>query len=439
MRFVFTRLFYALLAAGFIPLSLSWGRPALRWATLAYDVALLLVALIDARTSRWPKGLSIEREFGGRFAVGAETEVRLNVLNNTPHPLTIKIKDEYPPEMKLAGLREARLRLEAQTSAALVYGLTPPRRGHFKFGLIAVRYVSRLGLVWCQTETGAHSEVKVYPNMRRAREAELKALGARSLVASHRKTSWRGEGREFESLRDYVRGDELRHISWTATARRGKLTTRQYQIERDQTIIIAMDAGRLMTARIEQETKLDSAVHATLALMSAAARGGDNAGLVVFGRRIRNYLPPERGREHMDAALEALHDVEPEMIEPSYARAFEFIAANCKRRALVVVLTDLVDEEGSRELLTSLRILRPRHLPLVVTIADRDLKAAVRDVPSDARNLFTQSVAEEIMYQRETALRLVESQGGLALDVTAAALAPSLLETYLRVKERGLL
>jgi uncharacterized protein (DUF58 family) len=281
--------------------------------------------------------------------------------------------------------------------------------------------------------------VKVYPNLRRAREAELKALGARSLVSSHRKTSWRGEGREFESMRDYVRGDELRHISWTATARRGRLTTRQYQIERDQTILIAMDAGRLMTARIEQETKLDSAVHASLALLSAAGRGGDNAGLMVFGRKVKTYLPPGRGREHLDAALEALHSVEPEMIEPSYSRAFEFIAANSKRRSLVVLLTDLVDEEGSKELLTSLRLLRPRHLPLVVTIADRDLKMVVRDSPSTVRDLFTQSVAEEIIHQREAALRLVESQGGLALDVTAAALAPSLLEKYLQVKERGLL
>jgi uncharacterized protein (DUF58 family) len=191
-------------------------------------------------------------------------------------------------------------------------------------------------LIWCQTKVVEPVTVKVYPNMRRAREAELKALGARSVVSSHRKTSWRGEGREFESMRDYVRGDELRHISWTATARRGKLTTRQYQIERDQTILIALDAGRLMTARIEQETKLDSAVHATLALFSAAARAGDNAGLVVFGRRIKSYLPPSRGRDHIEAALEALYAVEPEMIEPSYPHAFEFIAANSKRRSLVV-------------------------------------------------------------------------------------------------------
>ncbi len=439
MRFVFSKLFFLLVAGSLVLLSLSWGRPWLRWIALAYDIVLIVVAIIDARRSTLPNTLRITREFSGRFAVGAETEVHINVQNAGPHPFSLVVKDEFPPQMKLSGLREANLRVDSQSSLALVYGLTPPKRGRFEFGQIAVRYLSRWNLVWRETKAGEAVSVKVYPNMRRAREAELKALGARSLVSSHRKTSWRGEGREFESMRDYVRGDELRHISWTATARRGKLTTRQYQIERDQTILIAIDGGRLMTARIDQETKLDSAVHAALALMSAAARAGDNAGLLVFGRRIKSFLVPSRGRDHMDAALEALYGVEPEMIEPSYSRAFEFIAANSKKRSLVVLLTDLVDEEGSKELLTSLKLLRPRHLPLVVTIADRDLKSVVSEAPETARDLFTQSVAEEIMHLREAALRLVESQGGLALDVTAAALAPALLEKYLQVKERGLL
>ena len=439
MRFVFTKFFYLLFALAFLPLSLSWQLPWLRWLALGYDVLLLVVALIDARSSDLPKSISISRHFGGRFAVGAETEVKIQIQNSSNRPITVVVKDEYPPQMLLNGLREGSVKIEAQSSATLIYGLTPPRRGRFEFGQIAIRFRSSLGLVWCQTKVEKPISVKVYPNMRRAREAELKALGARSLVSSHRKTSWRGEGREFESMRDYVRGDELRHISWTATARRGKLTTRQYQIERDQTVLVALDAGRLMTARIETETKLDSAVHATLALFSAAARAGDNAGLVVFGRKIKTFLPPGRGRDHIDSALEALHAVEPEMIEPSYARAFEFIAATSKRRALIVLLTDLVDEEGSKELLNSLHLLRPRHLPLVVTIADRDLKAVVRETPGSVRELFTQSVAEEIIHHREAALRLVESKGGLALDVTAAALAPALLETYLRVKERGLL
>jgi uncharacterized protein (DUF58 family) len=439
VRFTFSKLFYALLAVGFVPLSLSWGRPWLRWATVVFDVALVVAATLDARSSALPEGVDVSRETAGRFQIGAATEVRVRVENRTGREMTLRVKDEHPPEMALAGEREARVRIEPRSSAALVYELTPPRRGVFEFGRIAVRFPTRLRLAWREAYAGGPLPVKVYPNLRRAREAELKALGARSLVAARRRAQWRGEGRDFESLREYVAGDELRHVSWTATARRGRLTTRQYQMERDQTILVALDAGRLMTGRVEGESKFDSAVHAALALMSAAERGGDMAGLVVFGRRVEAYVPPGKGRAQTEAVLEALHSIEPRMIEPSYARAFEFVAAHCRRRALVVLLTDLVDEEGSRELLSSLSILRPRHLPLVVTIADRDLRSVLNEPPADARSLFAQSVAEEITHQREAALRRVEARGGLALDVTTAALAPTLLETYVRVKERGLL
>ena len=137
MRFVFTKLFYLLMSLGLVLLSLSWGRPWLRWAALLYDVALLALAIIDARRSRLPAGVRVTREFSGRFAVGAETEVHINVQNAQPHPIALIVKDEYPPQMKLSGLRNAHLRIDGQTSAALIYGLTPPKRGRFEFGQIA--------------------------------------------------------------------------------------------------------------------------------------------------------------------------------------------------------------------------------------------------------------------------------------------------------------
>lgn len=440
MRFVFSQRFYILLALGVVPLSLSWSLPGLRYAVLIFDAFLVAAAITDYFTSRGlPAGFAVSRGFDKRFAIGDPTRVTLVFENASPRLLLVRVKDEYPPEMIVGDGREAEFELGPQAHAEFYYDLTPPKRGRYDFGKTAVRFLSRFSLVWCQTELGEAESVKVYPNMRRAREMELKALGARSFLAIQRRAVRRGEGREFESMRDYVRGDELRHISWTATARRSKLTTRQYQIERDQTIIIALDAGRLMTGRIGSETKFDTALHACLALMSAAGRAGDNCGLVVFGRRVRKYLPPRRGVEHMDAVLETLHDMEPELIEPSYARAFQFIASNLKKRSFVVILTDLVDKESSKELINSLKLLRPRHLPLVATIGDRDLNAAVSHSPRDIKDVFTQSAAGEIIHEREAALRIVETLGGLALDVTAQTLAPKLLETYLRVKERGLL
>lgn len=440
MRFVFSRRFFILLAIGFVPLSLSWNFPELRTAVFVYDILLILLAITDYFVSRkLPEELTIRREFDRRFAIGDTSKITLRIENRSAKTFLLNIKDEFPPEMKLSEKREAKFTIEGQRSAEFSYNLTATRRGKYQFGRTAVRFFSRFGLVWCQDYLNESENVKVYPNMRRAREMELKALGANSVLAMRRKAIRRGDGREFESLRDYVRGDELRHISWTATARRGKLTARQYQIERDQTILIALDAGRLMTGRIGDETKFDTAIHASLALMSAAARGGDNCGLLVFGRKVKKFLPPKRGVEHLDAVLESLYDLEPELIEPSYSRAFQFIAANSKKRAFVVILTDLIDKESSKELLTSLKLLRPRHLPLVVTIGDRDLNKTVGEIPKELKDVFVQSAAEEIIHQRESALRLVETIGGLALDVTANTLAPRLLETYLRVKERGLL
>ena len=440
MRFVFSRLFYILLAAGLIPLSVSWQMPFMRTVVVAFDAILIALAVIDYFISKnLADKLAARREFDKRFAIGDASEVRIVVSNTNDRDLFLRIKDEYPPGMRLEERREAEMYLDAHETGEFSYLLTPPKRGKYEFGKTAVRFRSKLNLVWCQASLGEPQTVKVYPNMRRAREIELRALGARSFLAIQRRAVRRGEGREFESMRDYVRGDELRHISWTATARRNRLTTRQYQIERDQTVMIALDGGRLMTGRVGDETKFDTAIHASLALMSASARAGDNCGLAVFGRRVKKYLPPKRGLEHIDAVLEALHDMEPELIEPSYARAFQFIASNSKKRAFVVILTDLVDKESSKELINSLKLLRPRHLPLVVTIGDRDLNTTVSKRPENIKDVFTQSAAEEIIHQREQALRLVESLGGLALDVTTQTLGPKLLETYLRVKERGLL
>ncbi len=440
MKFIFSGRFFVLLALGIVPLSLSWTVPLLGYAVLGYDVLLIGAAIADYFFSRnLPLEFRLKREFSSRFAFGEKTSVSILIDNASPRAFNIRLRDEYPPTMTLVESREASFTVPGQGTAEFSYHLIPPKRGVYDFGKTAVRFLSRLGLVWCQTDLGEAQTVKVYPNMRRAREIELRALGARSFLAIQRRAIRRGEGREFESMRDYVIGDELRHISWTATARRSRLTTRQYQIERDQTIVIALDAGRLMTGRIGGETKFDTALHASLALMSACARAGDNCGLVVFGRRVRKYLPPRRGVEHIDAVLEALHDLEPDLIEPSYARAFQFIASTLKKRAFVVILTDVIDKDSSSELINSLRLLRPRHLPLVTTIGDRDLNAAVSSIPADIGDVFTQSAAEEIIHHREAALKLVESLGGLAIDVTTQSLGPKLLETYLRVKERGIL
>jgi uncharacterized protein (DUF58 family) len=439
LGFVFTARFFALLGIGLGLLSFGWVSESAIYLTALYDALLFALAWLDYFACERAEKFLIERNLENRFSMGAENPVKITVTNRARRTVTFIIKDEYPPQMELMSPREVRLTVPPARSRTWSYHLLPTARGDYSFADTAVRFRSPLGLVWRQVKYPTACTVRVYPNIREAQKNELYAHRNRELKHGQRRSRLRGQGREFESLRDFVLGDEIRHICWAATARRGKLITRQYTVERSQNVLVALDAGRLMTARIGQLTKLDTAINATLSIAYVAVAGGDNVGLMVFSRSVLSFLPPRRGRDQINRVMEALYNVEPQMIEPSYRHAFNFISTNCHRRSLVVILTDLVDRDASAELLAYASKLIPRHLPLIVTIADSNLRALVRMRPATPADVYQQSVAEEILRQREEALSHIRQLGGLALDVPAGNLSFELVNKYLEVKERGLL
>lgn len=448
---IFTKRFFILFALGVLPLIAVWttfaSQTNLKWVLIGYDLLLMALAFVDYKLTEKDAQLKVRRVMPRRFMIGEENEVQLHITvklaRRRSRAPVFTIKDEYPPELELRGERlltaKTRRSRSGEAEATAGYKLYAASRGDYGFGDVSLRWRSPLGLVVKQVSLPAAESVKVYPNINEAKRYELFAQRNRQMMAGMRRTRLRGQGREFESLRDYVLGDELRHISWTATARRGKLTTRQYQIERNQNIVVMIDAGRLMTSRIEHLSKLDHAINAALAIGYVATSGGDNVGLLVFNRQVVSYLPPQRGHSQLSAMTEALYSVKAQMIEPSYARAFQHLSQNCKRRSLVVILTDLVDRDASAELLAYTAALLPRHLPLIVTIGDNDLRALVSTEPKIVADVYKQSVAEELLQQREEALARITELGGLALDVQAVQLSFQLVNKYLEVKERGLL
>jgi uncharacterized protein (DUF58 family) len=439
LRFVFSSRFFVLVAAGLLLLTLGWLNRGMLYLIIVYDVVLIATAVADYLLSERAGAFRVEREMEERLAMGAENEVTIRITNRARRKISFIVKDEYPPEMELVSPREAQLTIPAGRSRSWRYAVLPTARGKYGFGNTVVRFRTRFGLLWHQLTFPTAAEAKVYPDIREARKHEIYAHRNRRPEPGLRRMRVRGQGREFESLREFVIGDEIRHISWAATARRGKLITRQYTIERSQNVVVLLDTGRLMTARIGKLTKLDHAVNATLSIAYVAAAGGDNVGLVAFSRRVVSYLPPRRGRDQINRLMEALYSLEPEMNEPSYKRAFNFFSANCHRRSLVVILTDLVDREASAELLAHASQLIPRHLPLIITIGDTDLRELVRARPASSSDVYRQAVAEEILRQREEALMRIRHAGGLALDVPAGRLSLELVNKYLEVKERGLL
>ena len=444
---IFTRRFLFLFALGLAPFLVlwwGWGQISLaRWSLLIYDLGLGVLAAIDWKRAEDPSTWEVSRILPTRLMLGEENQILIAVSMPPGRPLTLQIKDEYPPELEWRGespliVPTRRRGLHGQKAEA-GYRLYAGNRGDYHFGDIVFRWAAPWGLVIKQARHPAAAHCKVYPNLNEARRHELSARRNRQLLLGSRRSRLRGQGREFESLRDYVPGDELRHVSWTATARRGRLTTRQYQVERNQSIVVMIDAGRLMTSRLDRLTKLDHAINAALSIGNVATSGGDNVGLLVFDRQVVNYLPPKKGHAQLLAMLEALYNVKALMIEPSYARAFQYFSRYCKKRSLVVILTDLVDRDASAELLAYTTALLPHHLPLIVTIGDNDLRAMVGRPPADVREVYRQSVAEELLQQREEALGRIVELGGLALDVPAGELSLHLVNKYLEVKERGLL
>jgi uncharacterized protein (DUF58 family) len=439
LNFTLASRFFLLLAVGFAFLSLGWVDRTLLYTTLLYDLGLIVMAIADYFKSEQTRDFKVERELDSRFAMGSSNVVTIKITNRARRLIPFRIKDEHPSQMELTSAREVTLSVPAGRSREWTYELLPTARGKYSFGDTAVRFRSKWGLLWKQLTYPTACDVKVYPDIGEAKKNELYAHRHRRPEPGLRKMRVRGQGREFESLREFVIGDEIRHISWPASARRGKLITRQYMIERSQNVVILLDTGRLMTARIGKLTKLDHAINATLSIAYVAASGGDNVGLLAFSRRVISYLPPKRGRDQVNRIMESLYSLEPQIVEPSYARSFNFFSSSCHRRSLVVILTDLVDRDASAQLLEYTSKLIPRHLPLIVTIGDTDLRELVKNRPSSSADVYRQSTAEGILRQREEALSRIHHLGGLALDVPAGRLSIELVNKYLEVKERGLL
>jgi uncharacterized protein (DUF58 family) len=249
----------------------------------------------------------------------------------------------------------------------------------------------------------------------------------------------RGEGRTFESLRDYVQGDEFRHIDWKATARRQKPMVREYELERHQNVFLMVDAGRMMTAQIGEITKLDCAVNAALLVAYAAVGQGDKVGLLVFADEVQAYLPPRGGTRQIRQILDALGGVHASLVEPDYGLAFRYLAARRVQRALVPVFTDLVDARASSRLLRHVAALVPRHLPLLVAIADPTLERYAETATAAVNAVYRQAVARDLLAERAEALRGITARGGLALDVPPERLNLAVVNRYLEVKRRGMI
>lgn len=412
---------------------LALADASLVWPMLATDLAIALVAAIDALLTLRAQ-VEVVRQAPTVMSVGRPNVVVLNVRSSSRRRLSISVVDDLFEGAESDDLPLV-VELPARGRASARYRVTPTRRGGFSLGTHHVRYPSPLGLWQRQLKLAADTPVRVYPDVQAVRAYELLARQDRE-ASMFRSAKRRGGESEFERLRDYRRGDEYRSLDWRATARKGKLIAREYQVESNQSIVFALDAGRLMTAESSGLALFDHALNAAVMLSHVATRGGDQVGLVAFSDRMLRFAPPKGGARAARRVVQAVYDLHADLVATSYAAAFDHVGLHLKKRSLVIVFTQVADEVSAADLLRLARGLSPRHLPLFVVFRDEDVFAQAEGARVDP---YQRSAAAEILAARDRLLRELGRGGALVVDVATSGITPQLINRYLEIKARHLL
>jgi len=410
---------------------------ALMPMVLAVDGGLALLALVDALLASGRR-VTVRREVRPVLSVGRANPVTLELRSSAGRALEVEITDDTFAEAEREGLPGV-LSLPAGGAAIHRYLLTPRRRGAYELGAHTVRYLSPLRLWIRQLRIPASDPIRVYPDVQAVRTYELLARQDRAASMGRASRQLGGES-EFERLREYSRDDEFRAIDWKATARRQKLIARQYQLERNQTIALMIDGGRLMTTEVQGLPLFDHALNASLMLAHVGARGGDRIGLFAFSDRVQAALAPTAGRSATVRLVRATYDLHAEMVEPDYGAAFSRLSRDLRQRSLVVLFTQVHDDIAAASLIRHTRGLLPRHLPLIVLLRDPGIEAMARvRSDDDDEALFRRAAAAELLGWRDRLVRTLRRLGAHVLDVEPRQLTADVVNRYLEIKARHLL
>src|SRR5215470_13884054 len=434
--FAFGPRFFLLLLLGVLWLTLAFFEPRWAYAMLAWDLAALLAWGVDLLTLPKPSQLTVQRIWHSPPALSVSSEVELALINASSSALHVLALDSVPEQLR-SSPPEIEISVPSRAEASRKYTIRPAQRGTAVLGDVYVRYQGKFRIAERWARASMEQRVQIYPNLDEAKKQSSFLIRSRQIEMEKRHSHLRGIGREFESLREYREGDEYRDICWTAAARRGKLVTRIYQVERSQTVWIVIDSGRLMRARIQDLTKLDFAVNAALSLAQVALYSGDRVGLLAYGRKLQQRLPAARGSSHLRQMIEQLATIHEETSEADHLRTAGRLLTDQKRRSLVVWLTDLAETAMTPEVIEAASQLMPRHLVLFVVIGQPDLNEMASRQPENKEEMFKIAAAQEMIHRRELLLARLRERGALALEVSSASLASVLVDSYLKVKARN--
>ena len=408
-------------------------RIILWYVAVGASLLAVFVDLLLAVTEPTPRG---ERFVPHSLPLGVKRSVRLKLHNTGKRPLTLDVFDHFPLEVSARGF-PLRIGLAVGTFAEPLYEVTANERGKLLFPCLQIRVRSPLQFWWHDLKLPVVSEVKVYPNFAAVAQYALMATDHHLSHMGIMKMRRRGEGQDFHQLREYRAGDSLRQIDWKASSRMRRPISREYQDERDQEIIFLLDCGHRMLAKDDSLSHFDHTLNAILLLTYVALRQGDAVGLGSFAGQSR-WLPAHKGQHNVQHMLDALYDLQPTTQAPDYAQAVTELLVRQKKRALVILLTNLRDEDLD-DLLPAVHILRKRHLVLLASMREQAIDQALDKPVDNQEDALHKAAVQHYLATREATLQRIRAAGIRCLDVAPPALSVNLINHYLDIKRSGIL
>lgn len=401
-------------------------------------VALVALSVVDALALPPTRDLDVRRVHPEHLALRRSATVRYEIENRSKRALRVGLV-EAPMRTLDFGELEGIAAVPARSFAVLELTALAVARGADAFTRVHAWYESSLGLIRRRVVYELPQEIRVYPDLSAVERYGSLHMRNKMIEAGLRRMRLRGQGSEFESLRDYNAGDAFRLIDWKATAKRGKLMVMNREVERSQDVMMLVDCGRLMTPRVGEQRKLDYAITSGLSLASIASLASDRVGVVAFAREILLARSPRSTAVSVRALADALCDVEPRFEESDYARAFSFAHARLHRRSLVVLFTDVIDAVAQSTVLAELGSLSRKHVVMCALMNDAAVEKTLALAPKTQDERYQIDVATGLAHERSVAAKTLERAGIIVVDVPAEKMSMATIDAYLRVKSRCVL
>lgn len=412
--------------------------PPLRQLALLFDLAVLGVALVDLAVSPRLRRVIVTRESPPTLSVGTNNPVHLVARNLTGIPLTVELVDEHPQPATSTG-QPVQLTLKPGQERSGKYSLFPQRRGRKQFAAVYLKSQSVLGFWTLLERRDLVSPARILPDIRAVRRYDLLARKNRLSELGLKVYRLRGQGSEFERLREYRREDEPRQIDWKATSRTRQLISREFAVERNQNILVAVDCGRSMLNETDGVSYLDRALNAAIMLSYLALGQQDNVGFLAFSNRIERTVKPLRGKPAIQTLLQQCFDIEGRRETSDYPLLTETLQRKFRKRSLVILITHAIDEQHLENISQTLRGLRSPHLFLLVLLKDRGLSELAGRVPETDVQGFQSAAAAEMLTALEQRTALLRDSGILTLSTLPEQLTADVINQYLDIKARRLM